>query len=195
MLQAPVPHKGPLIKSRTAHSCNTSPQQSLTNHSFTAKESTRTTTVTAAHTQTIWLKDSQARQRLQQRGKHPWRKDPPNPEKLGVSWLLTTSSQIRKCKAGDSHIGTASLYYCSAWDGAGQKNILEFQVVPVQYLGPAVYTFPVLWKELVLEHHAANVHYRAVPQVRTNSDSICTIVIWALHRYARKYMKDETPSQ
>lgn len=140
MLEAPVPHKGPLMKSRTAYSCNTSPRQSLTNHSFTAQQSTRTTT--ASHTQIIDLKDSQAsqasqdsHQRLRQGGKQ--RKDPPIPEKLESPGFLPPGSQIRKCKAGDLHKGIASLYYRCAWDGAGQKNILEFWVITVQL--PAVY--------------------------------------------------------
>lgn len=130
-LQASVPHEGLAIKSISSLFL-----QCFTNHSCNAKEST-STILTVAHTQVISPKDSQGCQRLQQPGKQ--RKDPLIPQKLESLFFfyIPPGAQIRKCKAGDLCEGTASLCYRCAWDGAGRKSTLEFQVVPVQLLGTA----------------------------------------------------------
>lgn len=132
MLQGPVPHKGPLIKSTNSpflqHFTTAKPHKPLI-HCQTVNQNNNFNS--SSHTDN--LKDSQARQRLRHLGKQ--RKDPPIPEKLEYPGFLPPGSQIRKCKAGDLQEGTASLYYHCAWDGAGQKNILEFQVVSVQLPG------------------------------------------------------------
>lgn len=115
-------------------------------------------------------------------------KEPLIPEKLESPGFLPPGSQIRNCKAGDLHEGTASLCYHCAWDGAGQKSILEFQVVPVQLAGTMIYKdfSHSFGKSLCWNTTQPTCYLGAAPSVHTNSDSICTIVIWALHRYARK---------
>lgn len=120
-----------------------------------------------------------------------------NPREIGVSCFFTTrllNQEVQSRRPARRNC-LFVLSLCLGWGRSEEHPGIPGCLSAVTWDQQFTKTFPVLWEKLVLEHHAASVHHRAAPSVPTNSDSICTIVIWALHRYARKYMKDETPSQ
>lgn len=107
---------------------------------------------------------------------------------IGISWVFTTrlSDQELQSRRPTRRNCLFVLSLCLGWGRSEEHPGIPGCPSAVTWDHDLQGLFPFSWEELVLEHHTANLLSWAAPSVHTNSDSICTIVIWALHRYARK---------